>query len=68
MNFFSANVIFYSKKDKTKRKIFMLFCMGDTRAKNICGWLRKRNKKKINIQIKLSNSTKEYIKLKNRIK
>ena len=46
----------------------MHFCMGDTRAKNICGWLRKRNKKKINIQIKFSNSTIEYIKLKNKIK
>jgi hypothetical protein len=68
MNFFSANVILYTKKDKTKRKIFMHFCMGDTRAKNICGWLRKRNKKKINIQIKFSNSTIEYIKLKNKIK
>ena len=46
----------------------MHFCMGDTRAKNICGWSRKRNKKKINIQIKFSNSTIEYIKLKNKIK
>jgi hypothetical protein len=46
----------------------MLFCVGDTMEKNICGWLRERNEKKIKIQINLSHSTKEYFKLKSKIK